>query len=138
MNKNLHKARTLDGYRVKRENLALGELYYFPSPFAGQSRYRCTELNERRAVFVLPTGEPKWDSHVIEFDVPDLSDDELALLPSIVRNFADLSISQNPQVSIARKADGLGYVNIMSFTQIHWTLDGLAMYKKRNTTEVSH
>lgn len=129
MVRNLHKARSLSGSPVAITDLKLGEELEFPSIFGGVARYRCTLLTDEKAVYSLDVG-PDWDCYVVEFHVDDLSCDEFKLLPDIVKNYADLNIRKDPIVDVARKADGLGYVRILSFTQIEWTLLGVEAYKR--------
>ena len=127
---NLHSAKHTDGRKVSRAEIKLGLEVYAPSMTGGVLLFKCVSLDARQAVFKSLYKE--WPMQFsMEFDKPDLTQDELRLLSeamSMMNSWPKGNVTSEHRDIIAR-ADELGYVHQQSYTQVSWTDPGIAVLK---------
>ncbi|MBL4262788.1 hypothetical protein [Vibrio fluvialis] len=127
---NLHKATTLSNSRATRDDIVLNGELFFRSPFGGMSRYVCIHIDCEKAVFrTVSPSAPEWDCYVVEFDVDDLTSQELGMLSQSVKLYEHPATKTKEIAEVVSKADKLGYISIASQTQAYWTPWGAERYK---------
>ncbi len=123
----------IDGRVLSRSDIKVGVLVRFPSGTGGSFEYKCVSVDEKSALFKVNKPErykgvlSKWYEEVlVEFDVPDLTVTEWLDLAKSIRVNPNITSLQR---SLLSRADDLGYVRLISYTQCQWTEYGQQQFK---------
>lgn len=134
--KMLRKGR-IDGRILERADIRVGVKVEFPSGMGGWFTYVCTESEQNFANFTALGGYKdiiaSWQLTVsVEFDVPDFTLDEWNDLAKAMRWSFHSGVDGMPVYfrELIGKADALGYVDYLSFTQFQWTEFGVKALQK--------
>ena len=123
---NIHKAKMQTGKMLTDDQFCVG-LQVDIRRGAGAIKHECISDDEERAVF--KSIHPDWPGEVVmEKDAEDLSISELKEVNEIMNRF---HIAKPIERALVRRADELGYVSQMSYSQVGWLDNGLLRYKNK-------
>lgn len=124
---NIHKATLIDGSPLNEDDLKEG-VEIFMKNGSGVLRCKCVENTDEKAVF--DSLNPDWPyTYIMDKQAEDLTLDEFESLKEALLAFSAFgNLPTDEQRDIVIRADQLGYANYISFTQAHWTKDGISAY----------
>lgn len=120
--------RTLDGKAIEKEDIKVGLKVQAPSGLGGSFTYECVSLDADKATFsCCHKSYPR--ELVIKFDIPDFTDEEIHSLAEALRAYdSSMKSASQAQRALVIRASELGYAQVRSHTQAHWTQLGVDRY----------
>ncbi|HAS8195752.1 TPA: hypothetical protein I7682_17880 [Vibrio vulnificus] len=116
---NLHLLVDLNHQKLSKEEISLGAKAYAPSGLGGVIKVECAYVDQYVATFTpVDSDYPSWMGIEVRFNQPELSQSERTILSTLMGRSSN-SWSDDDRVLI-NKAKTLGYVNILSWSQVEW------------------
>jgi hypothetical protein len=126
---NLALAKHVNGACVSREDLKAGLEVYFPSGAGGVVKCQCVSINSEIAHFESTNKD--WPfNFVMEFEQPEFTKSDFEYLAEALSAYSKWNvIPTDEQRNMVRKAHSYGYAFSMSYTQAHWTDNGVDAFR---------
>ena len=122
---NIHLLKTVNGGDpVSASDIKVGEEFLYPSGAGGAVTVRCASCTDQEAL--LYSANAAWPITVcVDFRAEDISDEEKDRLKRLVGQLGRLSdpgltAMDVEDQSLVRRAAELGYIRIISQTQVFW------------------
>lgn len=132
---NLHKAR-IAGKPVTKKMLKPGIKANFPSGSGGVVLCTLKRLTSDEAVFESENTD--WPiTYVCKFNEPDLTEDEILQISDALKALSGMFNQTPEQRTLLNRAEALGYVTSMSYTQYFWSDFGISRFQQIRSANVA-